>query len=82
MNNLRVPLLIVANMLNFIFSSDYFVWDCFVCFLGTILSGTVLSGKILLFGTVLSVTVLSGTVLSVHPKNWDRLRHKPDINNN
>ena len=47
MNNLRVPLLIVANMPNFIFSSDYFVWDCFVCFLGTILSGTVLSGTVL-----------------------------------
>ena len=45
MNNLRVSLLIVANMLNFIFSSDCFVRDCFVCFLGTILSG-----NILLFG--------------------------------
>ena len=68
MNNLRDSLLIVANMLNFIFSSGYFVWDCFVCFLGTILSGTVFSGNILLFGTFLSGTVLSGTVLSVHQR--------------
>ena len=37
-------------MFSSIFSWDYFVWDCFVCFLGTILSG-----NILLFGTVLSV---------------------------
>ena len=51
-------------MFDSIFSSDYFVGGCLVCFFGTILSGTVLSGNILLFGTVLSGAVLSGTVLS------------------
>ena len=51
-----VPVLIGVHMFNSMFSSDYFVWDSFVCFFGT-----VLSGNILLFGTV-----LSGTVLSVH----------------
>ena len=40
------------------FSLDYFVWDCFVCFLGTILS--------VFLGTILSGTVLSGNILSVH----------------
>ena len=38
-----------------LFSSDYFVWDPFVSFFGTVLSGTLLSGNILLLGTVLSV---------------------------
>ena len=46
------------------FSWGYFVWDCFVCFFGTILSGSVLSGNILLYGTALYGSVLSGTVLS------------------
>ena len=50
-------------MFDSIFSSDYFVWDCFVCFLGTISSGTVLSGIFCYLG------LLSGTVLSVHRKN-------------
>ena len=54
------PVLIGVHMFNSMFSSDYFLWDSFVCFFGT-----VLSGNILLFGTVLSGIVLSGTVLSV-----------------
>ena len=37
-------------MFNTIFSSNYFIWECFVCFLGTFLAGS-----ILLFGTVLPV---------------------------
>ena len=60
-----VLVLIGVHMFKFMCSSDYFVWDSFVCFFGTVLSGTVLSGNILLLGSVLSGTVLSRTVLSV-----------------
>ena len=49
MNNLVISLLIVVNILNSTFCSDYF--------LGTVLSGTILSGNISLFGTLLSGTV-------------------------
>ena len=38
MNNLVVPVLIGVHMFNSMFNSDYFVWDSFVCFFGTVLS--------------------------------------------
>ena len=44
-----------------LFNSENFVWDRFLCFIGTILSVTVLPGNNLQFGTV-----SSGIVLSVH----------------
>ena len=38
-----------------------FSWDCFVCFLGTILSGTVLSGNILSVHRLYYVPIPSST---------------------
>ena len=60
-NNSRRLFVNCLHKVNSMFSRDYFVRDCLVCFFRIILSWTVLYGNTLLF-----VTILSEIILSVH----------------